>query len=52
MGAGLWTEQDILGAQVAEVAAQWTPGLDEETRAKRYAGWCDAIDRSLNLAAL
>ena len=30
--------------------AYFEPAIGEDERARRYAGWCDAVERSLNLA--
>ena len=30
--------------------AYFEPAIGEDERTRRYAGWCDAVERSLNLA--
>lgn len=57
VGAGLWTEGEVLGASGVSGgnrdedsgAVEFTPAVTAEEREERYARWCDAVDRSLGL---
>ena len=64
VGACLWTEEDILSPPPAATAAgdaadkddgdsgvvEFEPSIDDKQREARYVRWCDAVQRSLDLA--
>jgi glycerol kinase len=45
LGAGLWRSLDALASRQA-IERTFTPRLDPATRARRYAGWRRAVERS------
>ena len=64
VGAGLFSERAVFEDTPADESiadAEWLrdeianrayfePAIGENERTRRYAGWCDAVERSLNLA--
>ena len=64
VGAGLFSERAVFEDTPADESiadAEWLrdeianrayfePAIGEDERTRRYAGWCDAVERSLNLA--
>ena len=64
VGAGLFSERAAFEENPADEAiadeawlkdelanrAYFEPAIGADERARRYAGWCDAVERSLNLA--
>lgn len=45
--AGVWA--DMAGfAATWKLQQQFTPNMDAATRARKYAGWCDAVSRTLS----
>jgi len=45
LGAGVWRSLDAVAGRAA-VEREFTPAMDEETRARRYAGWRRAVERA------
>ncbi|KAI4387075.1 hypothetical protein MLD38_004935 [Melastoma candidum] len=53
LAVGIWTEEDIFTAGVkGEGDTTFRPKLDEETRKKKVASWCKAVERTFDLADL
>ena len=55
VGAGLWTEAALFegaeqGAKQGADDTAFAPAVDAKERERRYERWCDAVERSLNLA--
>ena len=55
VGFGLWTEAalfegDAQGVKLGADDATFAPAVDAKERERRYERWCDAVERSLNLA--
>ena len=54
IGAGLWTEEDVFepegGDERDAGATAFEPRGGRDERERRYARWCDAVERSLGLA--
>ena len=55
VGSGLWTEAalfegDARGVTPGADDATFAPVVDAKERERRYERWCDAVERSLNLA--
>lgn len=55
VGAGLWTEAALFegaeqGAEQGADDTAFAPAVDAKERERRYERWCDAVERSLNLA--
>jgi glycerol kinase len=49
LAVGFWDSTDELRANWRE-AARWQPGWDDEQRARGYAGWRKAVERTLDWA--
>lgn len=45
LAAGIWTFEDFKGA--LKIEKSFLPELSEEIRLARYAGWCEAVNRTL-----
>lgn len=53
LAVGVWTESDIFyGADKNKNDVTFQPTLDEETRKKKVASWCKAVERTFDLADL
>ncbi|KAI4381982.1 hypothetical protein MLD38_007995 [Melastoma candidum] len=53
LAVGIWTEEDIFSTGVkGEGDTTFRPKLDEETRKKKVASWCKAVERTFDLADL
>ncbi|HEV8642857.1 MAG TPA: glycerol kinase GlpK [Methylomirabilota bacterium] len=50
LGAGMWRALDVVAERVA-IERTFVPAMDEATRAKRYGGWCRAVERAKGWAA-
>uniref|UniRef100_UPI00385169B9 hypothetical protein n=1 Tax=Thermococcus bergensis TaxID=2689387 RepID=UPI00385169B9 len=49
LAVGYWKSQDEI-AKMWKVEREFEPQMDEETREKLYAGWKEAVKRSLGWA--
>lgn len=53
LAVGFWKEADIFeSGEKAKNSKVFRPAMEEETRKKKVASWCKAVERTFDLADL